>query len=149
MESVEVKTFIAEDIEIVGSIKCSSNIHIDGKLNGDLNCTGDAILGATGNIKGNSTVNSITIMGQVNGNVVAKDKIELKSSARVMGDVRARRMVVEDGVGFVGKAEINPSVTGASRSAELKGSHEIGPDADEGSSGDHEVKSKGGIFGKK
>lgn len=143
MEKVEAKTFIADDIEITGSIKCTSNIQINGKLNGDLSCSGDAVLGAAGNIKGNSSVSSITIMGQINGNVTAKDKIELKSTARVMGDIKAKRMVVEDGVAFVGKAEINPSAAGRSDS-------KIGDAVSEGNSvaaETQEAKTKG--FGKK
>ena len=43
----QTKSIIGEDIEIVGSIKCGSNINIDGKLNGDLTCTGNAVIGAS------------------------------------------------------------------------------------------------------
>ncbi len=89
--------------------KGESNIQIDGKLNGDLNCIGDALIGSTANIKGNLNVNCVTVLGQINGNVTAKDKIDLKASAYVNGDIRSRRLTVEDGVTFVGKSEVNPS----------------------------------------
>ena len=112
---VTAKTIIAEDIEIVGSIKCESNIQFNGKLNGDLNCIGDALIGNTANVKGNITVNCITVYGHVSGNITAKDKIELKSNSYINGDVRAKRMTVEDGVTFVGKSEVNPSGIGAPR----------------------------------
>ncbi|OGV58829.1 MAG: hypothetical protein A2283_00585 [Lentisphaerae bacterium RIFOXYA12_FULL_48_11] len=108
-ENETAKTIIAEDIEITGTIKCESNIQIDGKLNGDLNCIGDALIGSTANIKGNITVNCVTVLGQINGNVTAKDKIDLKTSAYVNGDIRSKRLTVEDGVTFVGKSEVNPS----------------------------------------
>jgi cytoskeletal protein CcmA (bactofilin family) len=130
-DNTSAKTVIAEDIEIVGSIKCASNIQLDGKLNGDLACAGNAIVGNTANIKGNIAVNCATVYGQINGNITAKDKIELKSSAHVSGDIRAKRMTVEDGVTFVGKSEVNPSGgSGSPRgfSAEMKSSlHEIAP----------------------
>lgn len=126
-----VKTVIGEDIEIVGSIKCASNIQFDGKLNGDLNCNGKAAIGGTANIKGNISVDSTTILGQINGNIAAKDRIELKSTARVNGDIRAKRLTVEDGVTFVGKSEVNPSgsITGRpAAQAEMKTPvHEISP----------------------
>lgn len=109
MNEKTVKTVISDDVEITGSIKCESDIQIDGKLNGDLNCSASATIGNTCSVKGNLTVESITIYGQVNGNVNAKDKIELKSTARMHGDIRARRLTVEDGVTFVGKAEVNPT----------------------------------------
>jgi cytoskeletal protein CcmA (bactofilin family) len=109
MSPAEMKTVIADDIEIVGSIKCASNIQIDGKLNGDLTCNGDALLGNSCSIKGSVNVKSTTVNGQINGNITAKDKIDLKSSARVTGDIRAKRLTVEDGVTFIGKAEITPA----------------------------------------
>jgi cytoskeletal protein CcmA (bactofilin family) len=116
MEEHEIaKTIIAEDIEISGTIKCESNIQFDGKLNGDLNCIGDVLIGSTANIKGNVAVNCITVLGQVNGNINAKDKIDLKTSAYINGDIRAKRLTVEDGVTFVGKSEVNPSGAISSR----------------------------------
>ena len=112
MSAAEMKTIIADDVEVVGSIKSASNIQIDGKLNGDLNCSGNAMLGTSCSIKGNVNVKSTTVNGQVNGNITAKDKIELKASARVTGDIRAKRLTVEDGVSFIGKAEVTPSSSG-------------------------------------
>jgi cytoskeletal protein CcmA (bactofilin family) len=82
---------------------------VDGKLDGDLTCSGDATIGKSSTIKGNLTVNSIVVEGAINGNITAKDRIELKSTARVTGDIRAKRLSVEDGVTFVGKSEVNPS----------------------------------------
>ena len=115
MEAKAAKTVIAEDVEIVGSIKCSSDIQIDGKLNGDLSSAGNAEIGPSASIKGNLTVNSAIVLGQVHGNIVAKDRIDLKASAHLSGDLRGKRLTVEEGVAFVGKSEVNPS--GASRSA--------------------------------
>ena len=105
------KTVIAEDIEVIGTIKCASNIQFDGKLEGDIHCSGYAVIGKTASIKGNTSVDSITIMGTINGNVVAKDRIEMKSTARVHGDIKAKRLTVEDGVTFIGRSEVNPSGT--------------------------------------
>jgi len=116
MEGEEtIKSVIAEDIEVIGSIKCESNIEIGGKLNGDLVCNGNALLGSTAVVKGNISVNSVMVQGHINGNITAKDQVELKSTARVNGDIRAKRLIVEDGVTFVGKSEVNPSGSAATR----------------------------------
>lgn len=106
------KTMIAEDVEITGNVKSATHIQFDGKLNGDLNCAGVATLGKTAAIKGNVNADSVTIAGNVVGNVVAKDRIEMKSTAKVQGDIRAKRLTVEDGVTFVGKSEVNPTGLG-------------------------------------
>ena len=107
--NAEAKTVIGEDVEISGNIKCESNIQINGKLNGDLTCAGQAMIGNTSAIKGNISVETVSIMGQLNGNITARDKIELHSTARLHGDIRAKRLTVEDGVTFVGKVEVNPA----------------------------------------
>jgi len=111
MANETAKTVIAEDIEITGSIKSNKNIQFDGKLNGDMICNGAAVIGQTASIKGNITVDSVTVLGQINGNLTAKDRIELKSAARINGDIKAKRLTVEDGVTFIGKSEVNPGAS--------------------------------------
>jgi cytoskeletal protein CcmA (bactofilin family) len=108
-DSKTQKTVIGGDVEVVGSVKCSGNIEFNGKLNGDLSSTADALLGKNAIVKGNLAVSSISVNGHVTGNISAKDRVELKSSAVISGDIKAKRMTVEDGVSFVGKAEVNPS----------------------------------------
>jgi cytoskeletal protein CcmA (bactofilin family) len=103
------QSVISSEVEITGTIKSSGSIRIDGKLEGELHCTGDAVIGKSAQIKGNMVVSSATIEGAVQGNVSAKDRIEMKSSARVTGDIRAKRLSVEDGVTFIGRSEVNPS----------------------------------------
>ena len=145
------KSIIGEDIEIVGSIKCASNIQIDGKLNGDLSCNGNALIGNKSTIKGNITVESVTIMGQVNGNVTAKDRIELKSTTRLNGDIKAKRLTVEDGVTFIGKSEVNPSGTASGRGQPETQREETGGRPSEQTEVEEPLdeKSKGGFFAKK
>jgi cytoskeletal protein CcmA (bactofilin family) len=103
------QSVIAADVEITGTIKSAGSVRIDGKLEGELNCTGDAVIGQSAQIKGNLSVSSASIEGAITGNVTAKDRIELKSSARVTGDIKAKRLSVEDGVTFIGRSEVNPS----------------------------------------
>ncbi len=109
----EIKTIIADDVEINGSIKCVGGVKLGGKLNGDLTCSGDVLVEKTAAVKGNLTVNSVVVLGQVKGNIVARERIELKGNARVAGDIKGKRLVVEDGVSLAGKTEIAPSESAA------------------------------------
>jgi cytoskeletal protein CcmA (bactofilin family) len=145
-EGDAIKTTIAEDIQIVGAVKCASNIRLDGKLEGDLSCSGSAVIGGKAVMKGNLNVESISIEGQVDGNVTARDRIELKSTARLNGDIRAKRLTVEDGVTFVGKSEVNPSGPGKPDAAP-KAQPEDGGSA-EGDKLAEAGKPKGGVFRK-
>lgn len=142
MESEETRrgksqAVIPADTEVEGQIKTAANIQIDGKLNGDLSCAGDAVIGNSASINGNMTVNSVVVSGRINGNITAKDRIELKATARIMGDIKAKRLTVEDGVTFVGKSEVSPSGSTAGRTAEQS---EAGGSADDVDS----VEEKGG-----
>ena len=60
-------------------------------------------------IKGNLNVNTVVLRGKINGNVTAKDKVDIKSKTELFGDVRAAKLVIEEGVTFVGKTEVNPN----------------------------------------
>jgi len=103
------KSIISAEVEIIGTIKTSGSIQIEGRVEGEIHSQGDVLLGKSGSIKGNLIVNSVSVAGTVVGNIVAKDRIELKSTARLMGDIKAKRLAVEDGVTFVGKSEVNPT----------------------------------------
>lgn len=109
----EAKTLIAADVEITGAMKCAGGVKMAGKLNGDLVCGGDVLVEKGAAVKGNIAAASIVVLGLVKGNIVAKDRLELKGAARVAGDIRARRLVVEEGVSLVGKSEVSASESAA------------------------------------
>lgn len=113
MENNE-QSIVSSEVEIVGTIKSKGSVRIDGKLDGELHVSGDVVVGKSANIKGNLHVNSAIVEGSVSGNINAQDKIDMKASARVNGDIRSKRLAVEDGVTFVGKSEVNPSGTASS-----------------------------------
>lgn len=103
------RSVISAEVEIEGVIKTSGSIQIDGRVKGEIYSQGDVLLGKSGSVKGNISVNSVAVAGTIQGNIDAKDKIELRSTARVMGDIKAKRLSVEDGVTFVGRSEVNPT----------------------------------------
>lgn len=105
----EPRTIIADDVEISGSIRSTGGVRIAGRLGGDLISGGDVTVEKTCQIKGNLSANAIVVCGAIKGNITAKDRIELKGNARIAGDIKAKRLVVEDGVSLVGKFEISPS----------------------------------------
>jgi cytoskeletal protein CcmA (bactofilin family) len=146
-ETSATQTIIAEDIDINGSIKSGSSIQFDGKLNGDLTCAANAVIGANAVVKGNISAESAIIKGQVNGNINARDRIELKSTAKLNGDIRAKRLTVEDGVTFVGKSEVNPS--GPGRPAGAPEARPVDEREDEGVETDAETNKGKGIFQRK
>src|SRR5258708_38728394 len=70
---------------------------------------GSQTRGSSAVINGNINAQSVVVRGKVNGNVTAKEKIEIKTKAELFGDIRASKLIVEEGVTFVGKTEVNPN----------------------------------------
>src|SRR3954466_5265429 len=103
------KNVLNSDVELKGTLKFSGDLTFDGKIEGDINSDGTLNLGDNAILKGNINVNSVVVRGKVNGNVAAKEKIDIKSKAELFGDIRAPKLVIEEGVTFVGKTEVNPN----------------------------------------
>ena len=103
------KNVLNSDVELKGTLKFSGELTFDGKLDGDIQSEGSLILGDNAVIKGNMNVTAIVVRGKVNGNIVAREKIELKAKTELFGDIRAAKLAMEEGVTFVGKTEVNPN----------------------------------------
>src|SRR2546425_1054186 len=103
------KNVLTSDVEIKGNLKFSGELTLEGKLEGDVHADGTLLLGDSAVVHGNLSVGSVVIRGKVNGNVTAKDKIEIKAKSELFGDIKAAKLVVEEGITFVGKAEVNPN----------------------------------------
>ena len=94
-------------------MKFSGELTFDGKLEGDINSEGILNLGDNAVIKGTIDVGSVVVRGKITGNVIAKEKIDIKAKTELFGDVRAAKLVIEEGVTFVGKSEVNPNKVSA------------------------------------
>jgi cytoskeletal protein CcmA (bactofilin family) len=103
------KNVLNSDVELKGTLKFSGELTFDGKLDGDIQSEGGLILGDNAVIKGNMNVSTVIVRGKVNGNIVAREKIDIKTKAELFGDIRAPKLVIEEGVTFVGKTEVNPN----------------------------------------
>ena len=88
------KNVLTSDVEIKGNLKFSGELTFEGKLDGEITTDGTLNLG-DGAI--------------INGNIIAKEKIDIKGKAELFGDIRSSKLAIEEGVTFVGKTEVNPN----------------------------------------
>ena len=103
------KNVLNSDVEIKGNVRFSGELTFDGKLDGEIHSDGTLHLSENAVVNGNINVGSVILRGKVTGNVVAKEKIEIKSKSELFGDIRSAKLVIEEGVTFVGKTEVNPN----------------------------------------
>src|SRR5215469_5953655 len=109
MNGTGAKNVLSSDVEIKGNLKFTGELTFEGKIDGEVQTEGTLNLGDTAVINGNINAQSVVVRGKVNGNITAKDKIDIKTKAELFGDIRAAKLSVEEGVTFVGKAEVNPN----------------------------------------
>ena len=105
MNTSTIKNALGSDVEIKGNLKFTGELAFDGKLDGEVHTDGTLHLGDGAVINGNITAQSVVVRGKVNGNISAKDKIDIKAKAEIFGDIRATKLTIEEGVTFVGKTE--------------------------------------------
>jgi len=111
------KNVLNSDVEIKGNLKFAGELTFEGKLEGEITSEGTLHLGDSAVVNGNINVNAVILRGKINGNVSAKDKIEIKAKTELFGDIRAAKLVIEEGVTFVGKTEVNPNKVSPSTAA--------------------------------
>ena len=100
-------TFLSADAEFKGSLKFDDELRINGKFEGELSSPGTVHVGSQGDVKAEITVGAAVVEGKVNGNITATDRVELRSTARMLGDIKASKLLVEEGVVFVGRCEVS------------------------------------------
>ena len=103
------KNVLNSDVEVKGTLKFSGELTFDGRLDGDINSDGTLNLGDNASVKGTIDASSVIVRGKITGNIIAKDKIELKAKTELFGDIRASKLVIEEGVTYVGRTEVNPN----------------------------------------
>jgi cytoskeletal protein CcmA (bactofilin family) len=103
------KNTLAADVEIKGSIKFTNELVIDGKVEGEIVSSGVLTVGENAEIRGEIKTKSVTVLGKVHGNITVDERCELKARAVLMGDLKAARLVIEEGATFVGKSEVTPN----------------------------------------
>ncbi len=112
-----LNTIIGQGTVIKGECSVNGTVRVDGVIDGSLTAKGMAILGKSGQVKGDLMVHNAIVGGKIDGSVIAEGRLELQSGASVEGDITARRLVVEEGVFFHGlcsmKDEPKPTATAA------------------------------------
>lgn len=85
-----------------GKLESHANIRLDGIFTGSLDITGNVLIGETATITADVNAKNISIAGAVRGNVNG-NKVQLLRTARVVGDIRATSLTMEEGAYLDGK----------------------------------------------
>ena len=98
---------IGKSVVIRGEVKGNEDLIIDGRVEGTVTLTESRLtVGPTASIAADLTARDVLIMGQVQGNIVATGRVELRAGCTVEGDLKALRLAVEDNAVFRGKVDL-------------------------------------------
>ena len=103
-----VPSFISPDLRIVGELKSTGDIQIDGSIEGLVE-GGLIIVGEQAKIEGSIVAETVQISGKVNGQVQAKT-VHLGKAARVMADIAHENLIIEAGAYFEGQVRLLETV---------------------------------------
>jgi cytoskeletal protein CcmA (bactofilin family) len=91
------------------TISKNNDLMFNGTLNGDIAAAGELTLGPSADIHGEVRARSLKLSGKVRGNVFIGDTCKIFSSAVLIGDLEANRLVLEEGASFLGQSRVGPT----------------------------------------
>lgn len=100
-------SMVGSAVTIGGDIFCKQDLFVDGEVNGTLNLPQHKLtIGPSGHVKANIKAHNVIIVGNVEGQIEATERIELRSKCHLTGDVRSPRITIENGAFIRGKVEV-------------------------------------------
>ena len=111
------RNILSTDVEIKGNVKFTNDLIIDGRIEGQIISDGNLTVGENARLKAEVKTGSVTVYGKVHGNITVNGHVELRATAEVVGDIKAKTIGIEAGAIFVGCSEIGTPSTAAPASA--------------------------------
>ena len=134
-QSDRVRPNVGRSVRFKGDINGDGDVDIDGTVDGSVTVPANSVtVRSAGCLKGGIKARNVFIAGKVNGDITARERIELEASAQVDGDVKARRISVRDGARITGHVEVseaslsvNPAADGPAIGSERQPNpHDLG-----------------------
>ncbi|MGY8800268.1 MAG: bactofilin family protein [Longimicrobiales bacterium] len=104
-----VISIIGPGMRVVGDCETDGTIRIEGMVEGSVRAGKAVVVGKDGVVSGDIATQDAVISGTVNGTVVADSRLEIQATSRIEGDVRARRLQLEEGAIFNGTVHMGES----------------------------------------
>jgi cytoskeletal protein CcmA (bactofilin family) len=110
------KTDTIKDLNLIGvgtilegKLKSNGSVRIDGKLIGEVHANENLFVGETGEVDGTVAARNISIGGKIKGNINAAEKLVFEAKCHVKGEIKAAKLVIDEGAIFDGKCTMTES----------------------------------------
>ncbi len=101
-----IGTVIGEHTRFLGNLEGKGGLRIDGEMEGEIKIESHLVIGPQGRVRGGVFANTMTVAGRVEGDIFAKERVELLSSAHIKGNITSARIEMKEGAILQGKVEI-------------------------------------------
>jgi cytoskeletal protein CcmA (bactofilin family) len=109
---------IGKSITIKGDLSGNEDLQIDGTVEGRIDLPNNQLtIGAEGRVKAEVHAKGVIVIGHVTGNIAATERIQVEATGIVDGDVKAPRLVIQEGAMLNGGVEMSSSKSGAAHAA--------------------------------
>jgi cytoskeletal protein CcmA (bactofilin family) len=103
---------LGKNVTVKGQIFAREDLTIDGEVEGTVECHEHRLtIGPNARVQAGLKAREIIIQGSIQGNVDATDKIDIKKEAKLVGDIKTSRIIIEDGAYFKGSIDISKPQT--------------------------------------
>lgn len=102
----EIKAFLGKNTDFEGKLFFSGAVRIDGHFKGEIHTEGTLIVGETAVIESDVYVAHVIISGEIRGNVIASERIEVHAPGKIFGNIQAPIVVIGEGVIFEGNCRM-------------------------------------------
>ena len=98
---------IGKAVKVVGQIYSREDLYVDGEVEGTVELQEHRLtVGPNGKVLASVKAREIVVLGTIHGNVETTDKIDIRKEAKLVGDIKTARIVIEDGAYFKGNIDI-------------------------------------------
>lgn len=102
---------IGKTVVIKGQLYSREDLYVDGEVEGTIEMQEHRLtVGPHGRVNAGVKAREIVVLGTIHGNVEVGDKIEIRKEAKLIGDIKTARIVIEDGAYFKGSIDITRPV---------------------------------------
>ena len=101
-EDEEVESVIGEKTTVDGTFKSESSIRVRGTVQGEIESKRGILIESQANVTAKVTAESVTVSGQVNGQIFCAGRVEIRPSGRVVGEINAGTLIMQEGAFFEG-----------------------------------------------
>jgi cytoskeletal protein CcmA (bactofilin family) len=107
----EINAFLGKDTEFEGKLSFGGTVRVDGHFKGEINSDGTLIVGETAVMEAEVQVSNVIISGEIRGNILATNRVEIHSPGKVFGNISAPTVVMDEGVVFEGSCSMQEADT--------------------------------------